>query len=649
MRCARLAVVVCSLVLALPARTESVEVPAHDIEVVRNDLVISLGEDGSITREIELEARALTGRGRERMQSYELDVDLAIEQVEVEEACSVAPGGQRRCTDLDQVVVEPDPDRTILPGRCEPHRVIVPFEAVAVGSTTTLRYRRATPAGDAQPLTTMVRGASHWGPTLQRRVQVRHPAARPVYAHMVGDAEHLGEVDEGVTTDTWELGPQPEIADEHDRPGTYEIGEVLHLSEFADWQAFVDWYLPHAEGAAERFRGPAARELTALTDPSVRKLDDALRLSFLVVDRAPAGTVSLSASTLLPGEMATVVRHAGTEVDKAIALWTVMRDAGVEGVHLALATSQDVGRPAEFPNPLMFDRMVVSVEGRGFVDVDWHAEYLDTVYNVLRGGAAVVLDPAGPRVVQGDELDPPEDRAGYHRSGRIIVRQGEVRTSEELRFSGSAAAAAIGYWRGYQHDLDHVDKDDREERIQRWVRKRGWAEGKVREAVMFEAWDPDPEARIELRHARTDLVEEVADLLTVRLPLEVDDTSRACVDAPAGRTLPLEINANSWTWHYELVNPEGYELLGLPEDVHIDTDLVTVRLQYSVGEIQPEEPDEDEEPEEDAVPEGPQPGVVVDVEYTIHANRVPPERYEEFRAAAMHHVLAATDPIVFVR
>jgi hypothetical protein len=145
------------------------------------------------------------------------------------------------------------------------------------------------------------------------------------------------------------------------------------------------------------------------------------------------------------------------------------------------------------------------------------------------------------------------------------------------------------------------------------------------------------------------MLEKVSDLLMVRLPLKVERVSSRCAASRPERDAPLATSAWEYSYRYDFVVPDGYELVGVPEDLAVDHELASLSLSYREAEIPPLPPDEDAKKDDDEEPEGPRPGVVVEGSYRIHVLRVPEDRYPEFHQIAARHALAFTDPIVLRR
>lgn len=660
--------------------------PDDDVVLLSRDLAYSLEETGAVSFQVSLAYQSASEKGRESLQSRTIEYNAAIHQVEVLRACSVVETGEERCTAVDTLLRQPKAGAEIVPGQNEPTEIVVPFDEVRLGSRIELVYRRDYPAREGQRLFAAIRARSGTGPTERMSVSVSHTRARPVQGRLVGEGEYARSEVDGRIVHRWSFGAQPSSPKDSDRPTLTEIGPALYLSEFDGWQSFVDWYMPYVDAASERYRKNGGREVLALAEPRMSHLDPALKLGFLMDDRMPVASVDLTVGTLLPGEMETVVRHAPTQVEKSIALRALLRDAGVDGVHLALTTRDRLGIPGDIACPPAFQDMIVYVEGRGFLDGDTHADFVDTVPGFLRSGTAVILDPAGPRILSGDEMNPAEALPGRHRDGRITLSGDEVRVEEDLTCSGSAEAVVRSSWRRKQDALDNDRQADRkmaakraarfvkpadetyvEEETKQWVRSQGYASGRVLEAELFDAWDVESPVSMHLRYApesncvhesrsgrcseRASLREQVGDLLMVRLPLKIDGISGRCASGRTERDAPLSLTPWSYTYRYDFVVPEGYELVGVPEDVEIENDLASLSLTFTEAEIPPLPPDEDEKKkaDEDDEPEGPRPGIVVEASYRIHVQRVSEDRFAEFHTVAARHALAFSDPIVLRR
>ncbi len=652
--------------------------PDEDQVRLRDHWEITLSPEGTTTVVHEQEIQALTDAGREELQSLDFEMNRAIEEFSVERACTVHLDGSERCTPADDVLFEPEEDGEIVPGVVEPYDVIVPLLDVRVGSRVQVTTRRVVHLGPDRRLDRAIRVARRTGPTEGVTVVVRSGVSRPVYGRARGEAEYTVGEEDGQRVQRWRFGPHERLPTDQDRPRTADLSPMLYLSEFEDWAGFVTYYHPLAEAARQRFRGAPLRELEGLGEPRLERLDPVIRYGTLLDDRVPVYSVALSPVTLVPGEMDSVVARAGTEVEKAVALWTALGEAGVDA-HLALATRNVLDQPFEFPCVSMLQDVGVWVEGRGFVRADGHADWVDTVPSVLRGGAVVVLDPDAPRVVSGAELDPPEDRPGWHRTGRLTISAGELRVHERLTFSGSAETAARSYWRELQDDLEDEEQTDRYVRrlyaahltrypedetshvelaTRAFLNERGYVDGRVREARLFDPWLPDEPPEVRTRYVADEAVEELGSLLLVHLPWNSESVSRRCLHDRPDRDAPLRVTCWTLEYRYELVVPGGYEVFGLPEDQRIETEWGTWSLQFH-EQLLVEASAQGEGGADglsaprmsDGVPEDQRtvPGVVAIARYQILHNRVPVEGYASFLDLAGRHVLSIGDPVVLRR
>jgi len=639
--------------------------PDDDVVVESSRTRFEFRDDGLATVRMELIAVALTDEGRETLQDHGLDFNRAVRELVVDEACATDPRGERTCADLTQVVYEPEEGEPIVPGHYERIRVLVPMPQLQVGSRVTLKYHLEPAASHDLPYFGWV-GAWHGlGPVEEVVAEVHHAPSRPVYGHLVGEATHERTEQDGRTVERWTFPPQPAAPRDRDRPRSSDLYPRLYLSEFDTWDGFMAWYGPHIDEAMDRFGKAGIREVTSLAEPQMSALDPVLRLAFLVHDRVPDTSVGLQRGTLLPGPMGTIVSRAGTETERAIALKALLEDAGTGGVNLALATYHRLEVPAAFPCPLAFQDIGVYVDGRGFIDPDDHPDFVDTIPSARRGGAIVVLDPEGVRVLVGEELDPPADRPGWHREGRISVSGGELRVDEELTFSGSAATAARSSFRDLQAELEDEEKLDKivkraynrhfrkapdetyaELAIREYAVDRGYASGRAREAAFFDPWDPEAETRVALRYAAEQSPEEIADLILVRPPFTIHGVSRRCTEESPDRDAPVRVSPWTYTYTYEFVIPDGYELFGTPADVEQETPFASLELRFREAMIEAGTTGDDGGDEE---PGDPRPGLVIEAAYTIHLQRVALEDYPAFREVAASHTLGFTDPIVLRR
>ncbi len=649
--------------------------PGEDFVRLADRYELTMNAEGHLTTRHVFVYQALTDSGRESLQSLEYDVNHAVEAFVLERACSVSLDGTERCVDDDDVVREPEEGAEIVEGVHEPFHVVVPLLDVRVGSRVEVTYRRELKASADHRVFGRYRPMYGSAPTEGLTVVLDSPIDRPFFAHAPEGAEVDRTEEGGRLVQTFTFGPQPRKPRDRDRPKLDEQSPPLYVSEFEDWESFSAWFQPIADAAAERFSGGGLRELQGLSEPRMSALDPVIRLGTLLDDRCPEYTVELTSATVVPGPMETVVKRGGTEVERAVALWTALKAEGVDA-HLALATRNRIGLPVEFPSLSMFQDMGVWVDDRGFVHPSEHPDWVDTIPSARRRGGVVVLDPEGPRVVQGEQLDPPEHRPGQHRLGRLTVSGGELRVHERLWFSGSAETAARGFWRAFQDDLEDDEKADRrskqwyarylrkypEEKLTnveiatyKFLRERDYAQGRVRAAEMFDPWDPDAETEMVLRYVPDDALEEVGSLLLVRLPLRVEEVSARKVRARPDREAPVRISCWEFTYWYELEIPDGYTLAGLPQEQQIDNEFGRLTLRYEEAQLVPA--DAGDGGGDRALPDSREaedgartvPGVTLSAVYEIHQNRVPVEGYDAFLQLAARHALSFTDPVVLRR
>ncbi len=644
-----------------------------DDDVLRLDMSIEITKqpDGGVVVIKRMSHMALTEAGREKLQDYEFQFNKAYEELHVERACTLGMDGREACATPEQIFVEPEEDAEVIEGVWEPHRVTVLLTEMMIGSITELELRTEI---KQHRWFSKINAMSDWGPSERVEVVVRHPQNQPFCGRAVGAeaAYERSEVD-GMEEQSWTFGPQPAPPKDTKRPSNGELSPSLFLSEFETWQQFVDWYEPHIAEARDRFSGGPAREVLALADADVKAMDPVLRMAFLVEDRTEHSDVWIKRCTLIPGKLKTIVKETGTLVERAVALQTLLLDAGVEGVHLALSTNTRNGVPGDFPCPMAFQKMGVYVDGRGFIDPDTHADYVDTIPSYLHGGTLVILDPAGPRSLVGEELTDPEAINGYHRTGQLFIENGNLRVDEDIQLTGAEGAEARSYWRRYQEDIEKDEKSDRktnrlyqryfvereganyvERGIWDHVKDHGYAQGHVSMVAMFDPWDLEAETAIHVRYTPEDAVETKGNLMLVRLPFVLGGVSTACAKASSLRDAPVEIMPTHYTYRWELIIPEGFQVLGLPKDRTIESEYASLSIQFreETVEIRPlleaDGADDGEEPEAPAEPVQGR-AVIIEAELLTPHNRIPVEAFDEFRAVKAQQLFTATDPIVFSR
>ncbi len=643
--------------------------PDDDLLVLQDELVVEIAPDGSTRTSSHVEIRALTDRGRELLQSKEFYFNRAVEELVIDRACSIDNRGYEHCADASRIIYEPEAGETIIPGQNEPIHVVVPFEEVRVGSTTILDCHWQTGPNEGGRFFEAIGVFHSQGPMLSRKVYVLHPASRPIYGTLIGEGQYERSERDGMVAQRWTFGPQPAPSKDSNKPSKLELYPNLYLTEFAGWAEFLAWYQPYLETARENFAGAGAREVTALQEPAFGRLDPVIRLGFIFEDRTPNSTVDLSLGTLLPGPMETVVSQAGTQLERALALLVLLDKEGVEGAYLAFASRGRLNVPAELASPMPYGDAGVYVEGRGFIDPDAWADWVDTVPSVRRGGTMVILDPESPRVLRGEELDLPEDRPAWHREGRLTLSGDELRVHETLTFSGSAETATRSAVRSLQDDLEDEEKLDRKMKaayaralrqapeksyrelaVRAFAIQRGYAQGNVREATFFEPMDPGAEVAVELRYVPEGSVEQVAQLLLVRLPLKVETVSGKCAKAPPDRETPLKISCWTYTYRYEFPIPDKHELVGLPPDQDLTTEFADLKLHFAEAMVPAEAGGDGEDgkaaKEGDGEAPEPVPGVIIEASYIIHKTRISVLEYRDFLEVAGRHALSFTDPIV---
>jgi len=200
--------------------------------------------------------------------------------------------------------------------------------------------------------------------------------------------------------------------------------------------------------------------------------------------------------------------------DHALLLKQMLESAGVEA-HLALI---DTATPLirELPSLDQFDHMIVWMPGEGpggGCAIDATDKEIDPAIDVpigLGGRTMLVLDPAGPKLIDLPPHAAASNRISIVRRARLADNHEDLDIDETLRFTGYYASWVRTYFRG-------VEVDRRREWMHSVLTGAG-AKVAVRDIRIDALDDRTQPLTIELRYTVRDVLHRVGDQFVGRLP-----------------------------------------------------------------------------------------------------------------------------------
>lgn len=231
-----------------------------NVTVLSNDIAYDIHADGTFTKQVSETYRINTDQGVKNDSQMALRYSTSLETLDVEEAYTTTPQGERLDVAPDKIIVQQSRESAAAPMFDDGKVKTVVFPRVEIGSVLTLRTRRT----QTQALfPNQFSAAEYFSNEVARaatHITVRAPASMPLRADAIGLTG--GRVNDGDGTRQqwhWSLPDAPARAPELGSVSAGDYSPRLALTTFPDFAAAGAAYQQRA--ASKAAVTPAVREL----------------------------------------------------------------------------------------------------------------------------------------------------------------------------------------------------------------------------------------------------------------------------------------------------------------------------------------------------------------------------------------------------
>ncbi len=197
-------------------------------------------------------------------------------------------------------------------------------------------------------------------PVESYRFRLLWPEHRPLNIRAIGTApQPIKTSAHAVDEYTWASTRVPAKLPDGNTPGWYSTYAGVQLSEWASWQAVVEWALPLYAPDLEAVEAEAER-LRASGDGDAARLIAALRLT---QDSVRYVAFEMGRGSHEPRPPAQTLRQRfGDCKDKSLLLVSLLRALGISASPALVHSSLDKGLLDRLPTPLAFDHVIVEAD-----------------------------------------------------------------------------------------------------------------------------------------------------------------------------------------------------------------------------------------------------------------------------------------------
>ncbi|MHC5080990.1 MAG: DUF3857 domain-containing protein, partial [Planctomycetota bacterium] len=441
-------------------------------------------------------------------------------------------------------------------------------------------------------------------PVRESRATFLYPKEKPLYFHEVGFKGAPAASDqEDLNVRTWTLTGIPEVREEFNMPGLFELCPNLHVSTFRSWEEVSVWYSNLIKDQFESSRG--IKETVAKITEGLTTLEERVDAIFhFMVSDIRYESLSLADHAYRPFKSRqTFDRKYGDCKDTATLLKTMLKEAGIESHVVLIRAGWPEIIDISLPSMKIFNHAIAFVPGIGpdGLLLDGTARYCGSreLPAMDQGAVAFIVGYEGKGKAIYTPYDKPEanlHRAEFHVQ---LTEEGSAGIREETRISGQEA-----YMFRSEFQKGTKRKEEMERRLNRSFKSA--VVDTVRFSDLSDYNRPvalGVEFKVPALARRQDREMAFRPVLVLRtLCSRFAPTETRYHDLILGHPRRLERKV-------EIVLPKGWRVKRSPKSVTFSNEMAAYRLQIEHG-----------------------PGrVTAHVEFELKAPRIPKAKYATFR------------------
>jgi len=496
-------------------------------------------------------------------------------------------------------------------------RCTIPFSDLRIGSIIEYRYTRSHSAEYREGAGWFDLQIQYGYPVLRARVAFEVPKGMKFNTNFTGDIpiQETRRIGDETVEIRFAVDDMPALTDEVYAPSHKERAARVMASTFDTWDVFARWFMPAMEEACtvtdeqwEAFREDFKQTLIHQGD-------------LLAIYKYVAGQVNLNSLGLwetgshIPSASA-VIDFGGENIGGAALMIAMFRRCGIEA-HPALVSRRTLDVDPEIVNPGQFDRMLVHVPGRGYLDPMLDDQYLDDLPPYLLEKPVTILHRDGIEVASTPPIGFPgswtlSNKINVDADGSIVVDERNTYMENYSAEMRQTIKRIPGGW-----------KIKRPE-VQEYLEKK-FASGEILDWNYHDIYALHGPFYIDVKYRSSAYTSRVGDYLLMRLPIRHSELCEDLLGEFKERTTPVDIEPLSYKYNCVIRGTLGYRLKALPEPVDLENEVGSFHSKFTTSSK----------------------GIVFKAEFSIKKRRIPLEEYPQLRSLLEAHYAALQRQLVF--
>lgn len=537
----------------------SEEYPDEDyVYLVRENHVV-LHSDGSYDITYHRAVQLLTAEGVDDKKKIWMTTNAFFSTVDVRFARTVN-GAEEIVYTEESDIIEQLLEGGYMKGHYRKRKTTIPFSELRIGSVIEYEYTVSTSADFTKGEAWFDWAIQFEYPVLEARTTFQVPEGRAFFTHAVGDIHTNEHRENGSDTSTiiFSAKDVPALTDEVYPPSNRERAARVMASTLETWDDFARWFVPIFDEACT-ISDEQWKEYIKDWKYNIR-YDGDLLAAYTYVRNKIEYSLGLWATGvhIRPGHE--VVDFGGERKAHAALLIAMLRRNGIEAFP-ALLSTKTLSIVPEIVNPGQFDRLMVHVPGRGYIDPtistkyrnDPLPEYLDKPVYILRadGAEAAVTSPI--------------DFPGYYTLLQTvdIHPDGTILVEDQHLFRENYAA-------NMRRRMGRIPGSNKIKRVQvREYLEEHWAHGDLLDWEYHRLRDAQGPFKLYVKYESGMYTSWANDLLVMKLPIHPSATCTDLLEEFKERTTAVDIDPLHYQYNCTIPIPPRFMLGVLPPEVDI--------------------------------------------------------------------------------
>ena len=496
-------------------------------------------------------------------------------------------------------------------------RCTIPFSDLRIGSIIEYRYTVSYSAEYREGACWFDFPIQYKFPVLRARVTFRVPKGMKLNTKLRGDipVQETRRIGDETVEVRFVADDVPALTDEVNAPKHKERAARVMASTFDTWEDFARWFMPSME------------EACTVTDEQWEAFREDLKYTLLyqgdlmAIYKYVSGFVNLNSLGLwkmgshIPAASA-VIDFGGENIGGAALMIAMFRRSGIEA-YPALMSRRTLEIEAEIVCPGQFDRMLVHVPGRGYLDPMLDDRYRDDLPPYLLEKPVTILRLDGVEVSSTPPIGFP---GSWTLSSKInIETDGSIVVDEKNTYMENYSA-------DMREKIMRIPGGGKIKRPEvREYLEKNFTRGDILDWNYHDISALHGPFYVDIKYRSRVHTSRVGDRLLVKLPIRHSALCKNLLGEFKERTTPVDLEPLSYKYNCVIRGTSGHRLKALPEPVEMENEVGSFRTKFTTSRK----------------------GIACQAEFTIKKRRIPLEEYPELRSLLEAHYAALQRQIVF--